>query len=379
MQRLNARTSTIALAALSFIVSFAIPRSAFAADRVTEVVAAPRAAPRAINFICSDSKDAQVMIDVDGTFAHRDNTWKSPEIGRLLKFQCYVALGRDANSEWILFPFGNSQAWVHRSAVRFKDGEDIFKLPPANPSAPKPVTMRLPGIPTVSKNIKLLYKQAVKSGRNPGAVTVIGDCNSEHPVFFGRLAAGVVNLAADPKVQKTAQLFASSFKRPSVATSGSFSAAMAFDPTWADPEQCQANEGPLACELRLSNASIAMISLGTGDTFTWQDFEHHYRTIIDYALANKVVPILMTKADALEQKQGGAPVDHINNVVRRLGAAYGLPVIDFALAAKTLPKGGLIDERNLNSQTIDPFHVNEIGMDARILMTLHTLAQITSK
>jgi hypothetical protein len=127
--------------------------------------------------------------------------------------------------------------------------------------------------------------------------------------------------------------------------------------------------------LRQSNAAVALISLGTGDTFTWQTFEPNYAKIIDYALANKVVPVLITKADDLESRQGGAPAEYINNVVRKLGAQYGLPVIDFALAAKQLPDGGLAQERNVDLQPIDPFHVNEVGMDAKILMTLQTLAQ----
>jgi hypothetical protein len=260
--------------------------------------------------------------------------------------------------------------------VRFRDGMDVSQLPPASDvPAPKQEAMRLPGVPNVSRRVRQLYQQALRAGKAPGMVAVIGDCNSEHPVFFGRLGAGAFNLAPYPALQKVAQSFGASFKRTSVATSGSFNAGMAFDQTWSDPKQCQAGEGPLACELRLSNAGLALISLGTGDTFTWRDFEGHYRQIIDYALANKVVPVLMTKADDLETRQGGAPADHINGVVRKLGALYGLPVIDFAMAARTLPDGGLAQERNVDLLPIDPFHVSEVGMDAKILLTLQTLAQ----
>ncbi|BCX03742.1 MAG: hypothetical protein KatS3mg053_1680 [Candidatus Roseilinea sp.] len=335
------------------------------------------AAPRAINFLCGDSQTPQVMIDIDGTFARRDNSWQSPEIGRMLKFQCYPALGRDAAGEWILVPYGSTRAWVNKSAVRFADGMSIDQLPPANqaPPAPPPKRLRLPGVPTLTPKVQQLYRDAVRAGRTPGMVAVIGDCNSEHPVYFGRFGAGAFDLTPYPELQKTAQAFAASFKRVSVATSGSFNAAMAFDPTWSDPKQCKSDEGPLPCELRLSNASVLLISLGTGDTFTWRDFEAHYKAIIEYALARKVVPVLMTKADALETKQGGAPADYINSVVRRLGAQYGLPVIDFALAARQLPNGGLAIEHNDNLQKIEPFHVNEVGMDARILLTLQTLAQ----
>ncbi len=317
------------------------------------------------------------MIDVDGYFARRDNNWQSPAIGRMLKFQCYPVLARDNNNEWVLVPYGNTNAWVHRSAIRLKDGADITQLPLSNtvPPPKAPTALKLAGVPQVSKKVQQLYSQAVKAGRAGNIVTVIGDCNSEHPVFFGRFAAGAVSMGPYPQVQNAAKLFAPSFARISLATSGSFNANMAFDSTWADPKKCNPNEGPLPCELRLSNASIVLVSLGTGDTFTWQGFEEHYKTVIDYALAQKVVPVLITKADALEARQGGAPEDYINSVVRKLGAQYGLPVIDFALAAKSLPNGGLAEERNADLQPIDPFHVNELGMDARIIMTLQTLSQ----
>lgn len=343
------------------------------------VVAAPIHRPAAITFLCPDTQQSQVMIDVDGTFAHRDNNWESPEVGRLLKFQCYTVLGRDEASEWLMLPYGSSPAWVSRSAVRFKEGVDITQLPLANKAAVQPTpALRLPGVPAVSKQMQQLYKDGVKAGRKPNTVSVVGDCNSEHPVFLGRLAAGAFNLAPYPQLQKTYQAFLPSFSRVSVATSGSFNAGMAFDGTWADPKQCKPNEGPLGCELRLSNAGIMLISLGTGDTFTWQEFETHYKSIIETVLAAKAVPVLMTKADALETRQGGAPAEYINNIVRKLGAQYGLPVIDFAKAAQTLPDGGLAQERNVNLQPIEPFHVNEAGMDARILMTLQTLAQFPS-
>lgn len=335
------------------------------------------ALPRAINFVCADGGSPQIMIDVDGYFARAKNAWESPMIGRMLKFQCYSAVGRDDASEWIMVPYGSTNAWVHRTAVRFKDGFDITQLPPANAvPAPQATALRLPGVPNVSKRVKALYTQAVKAGRAPGVVAVVGDCNSEHPVFLGRLGAGAFNLAPYPTLQRVAQVFAPSFARPSVATSGSFNAGMAFDPMWANPQTCRPDEGPMACELRQSNASVVLISLGTGDTFTWREFEGHYKSIIDYALANKVVPVLMTKADDLETRQGGAPADHINSVVRKVGAQYGLPVIDFALAAASLPDHGLAQERNVDLQPIDPFHVNEAGMDAKILLTLQTLAQL---
>jgi hypothetical protein len=152
---------------------------------------------------------------------------------------------------------------------------------------------------------------------------------------------------------------------------------MAFDSTWSDQEQCNADEGPLACELRVSKASILVIALGTGDQHDWSTFEANYRAIVDYTVKAGVLPVLMTKADALESQEGGAPVDYINNVIRSVGAQYNVPVIDFWLATRSLTNYGLAEERNSEQQLTNPFHLNEEGMDMRILMTLQALKTIT--
>ncbi len=340
--------------------------------------AAPSGSSAALPYQCPDSKDFVLMIHVDGAFARSLNTWSAPPVGRLLKFQCYKAIGRDTAAEWAYIEYGNASVWVHRNEFRVKDGaqvESLRAITPADLLSPTPVRAAARGVPQVSTAIKERYKRAVTAGRAADIVAVVGDCNSETPVFFGRMAAGVVNLSLQPELRRVATFFAPSFSRVSEATQGSFSSGMAFDSAWSNPAVC-GNDGPLACELKRSNASIIVIALGTGDTFTWSEFDAHYRKIIDYALKNDVVPVLMTKADALESQQGGASTDFINSTVRRLGAEYGVPVIDFAAAVKTLPNGGLVYERTTEGKVIEPFHINELAMDTRMVMTLQTLAQI---
>ncbi len=322
----------------------------------------------------------QLMIDIDSAYAYKTNAWALP-IGRLIKFQCYPIIGRAPNNEWMKFNYGSSEAWVSRSAVRMREGLDITQLPVVKDLAAKsqPVAPLVVGVPAITPRIKAMYKQAAKVGRDPQLVTVMGDCNSEYQVFFSRVAAGAVNLNLAPKLQKTAAWFRPSFVRGSVATHGSFSANAAFDDTWSDPKKCNPGEGPLACELRLSKASIILISLGTGDTFNWENFDAPYRRSIVYALNNNAIPVLLTKADTLETLQGGAPAEAINNTVRTLGAEYGVPVIDFGAVAKNLPNHGLMEEHDAGKQLTTPFHLNDKGMDTRIVMMLQTLSAISGK
>ena len=324
--------------------------------------------------------DIQLMVDIDSSFAYKTNSWKQP-IARLIKFQCYEVVGRD-ETEFVLFKFGDSQAWVSRSAVRFRANLDYVNLPVVDVKKVNTTATPMPmpkGVPAISPAMKKLYAAAAKNGRDPRSVSVMGDCNSEWPVYFGRLLAGATSTANNAKLGKTLQYFLPSFGRASVATQGSFTSEMPFDPTWSDPKKCEAGEGPLSCELRVSKASVILISLGTGDTFTWQTFEPNLAKAVEQTLAVNAVPVLLTKADALEAHQGGASPDFINGIIRKVGAQYGVPVIDFALAASALPNGGLMEEHDASGQQTEPFHLNQQGMDARILMTLQTLNAISGK
>ncbi|MCS7059787.1 MAG: SGNH/GDSL hydrolase family protein [Anaerolineae bacterium] len=331
-----------------------------------------------------------VTVNIDSAYAYLAPDWNSGQIGRVMKWQTFIALARNPNGEWLQVDFGNNLAWLHRSMVRFAGDLEGLNAPalaalPVRETAgglsPSRVRMATPGVPTITPRARQLYRQAVAAGRDPNLFTVAGDCNSEPQVYLGRFAAGGFDLAGNgfAALQPVAKKFARSFERVSLAVDGGHNSASVLDPLFSNAQQCRANESPLACELRRSNASIIFIALGTGDTFIWQDFEANYRRIIDTVLEHKALPVLVTKADSLESTQGGAPPEAINNVIRRLGAQYQLPVMDFALAARRLPDQGLAEEgreipgRGLVYAAASRFHLNGYGMDLRLVMTLMTL------
>jgi hypothetical protein len=340
------------------------------------------AAPIALPMICpppADPATAQVMVDIDSAFVRKAASWTSVAVGRVVKFQCFLPTGRNANAEWLLIPYGDTVGWIHGSMIRFRG--DLMKLPLTENVISRAVsTTILPkGLPVISYRMRSTYLGSARLGKDLRMFTVMGDCNSEPPVYLGRFAANGLGTIYTATLKSTALYFTQAFTRTSLATHGSFNASMAFDNMWADPKVCHADEGPLACELRVSKASILVIALGTGDQHTWKDFEAHYRAIVDYTVKAGVLPVLMTKADALESQEGGAPVGYINDVIRRVGRDYGVPVVDFWLATRDLVNNGLADEHNAALQTTNPFHLNEQGMDTRMLMTLQTLKLITGR
>jgi len=269
---------------------------------------------------------------------------------------------------------------------------DVKAVPIAKPSAPVPVpvpkgkTPKKPKpvkeppvpawIPQITPQQRAIWQTAPSVGRDPGFFTVVGDCNSQPPVYLQRLASGQFDASGlSPKLQATVQQFARSFGRVSLAAKGGFGSASMMDPSWADGGLCDpknTGEGPFACELRVSNASIVFISLGTQEQYNWKDFEKNFRPIVEHALAKHVLPVLVTKADDIEV-EASAPKGYINDIVRKVAKDYNVPLVDFYAATRELPWAGLIDEGGKN------FHQSYMGMDRRILVTLQTLAAITGK
>jgi hypothetical protein len=226
-------------------------------------------------------------------------------------------------------------------------------------------------LPVITSAHKQVYRNSVAAGKDLKMFAVVGDCNSQPSVYVRRVATGEFDLAAQPaSLRETAGLFSQSFSRVSLAAGGGFTAAALNDPVWADGALCGTTQTPFECEVWVSRSSVVFIQIGTGDQYAWRDFERNLRPLIQHALSKSVLPVLLTKADDLESRDGGAPPQFINDVVRRVAREYGVPLIDFWLATRALPNNGLLDEGDLD------FHLSPAGMDLHIRLTLEVLDAI---
>lgn len=214
-------------------------------------------------------------------------------------------------------------------------------LPASTPTkrvAPGPEDWKtLPVIPTVSENARQIYQRGIEAGRNPRAFSKIGDCQSITTYFLALFdKPGLYELGDYAHLQETIDWFSGSFERESLAVKGGMNAAAQLSALRADPEQCNKGESPLACELRLHNSSIALISLEEW----WGDdpgkYERYMRQIIEYTLSQNVLPVLATKADNLEGDF------LINQTIAQLAWEYDIPLWNFWLAVQELPNQGLI-------------------------------------
>ncbi len=177
-------------------------------------------------------------------------------------------------------------------------------------------------------------------GRDVHVVSVVGDCESSSDWFLKDFAKDerFYRLGPYASLQETIDHFKLSLGYRSYAAIRGATASTVLSPLWADPQACESNEMPLACEYRLHNPAFAIIALGTNDIHQRDQFEPNMRKIIEYTLEQGIIPILVTKADNLEGDES------INLAIARLAVEYHLPVWNFWAAVQPLPGHGLQED-----------------------------------
>lgn len=190
--------------------------------------------------------------------------------------------------------------------------------------------------PAVQDNIRKIYAAGQALGRDPRAFSKLGDSTIENPHFLARFDSGPYNLAEYAYLQSVIDFYHGSFSRQGVAVRRGLHSWSALNPTWADETQCQPNEGPLPCEIRLHNPSVILVRLGSNDAGVPDTFRQSLQAVIDHCVQNGVIPIIGTKADRFEGP------DNVNNtIMRELAIENNVPLWDFDRVAETLPNRGL--------------------------------------
>jgi len=189
----------------------------------------------------------------------------------------------------------------------------------------------------ISQRTLGIYQKGQELGNNPQAFSKIGDCESTPTWFMGAFDGKPedYSLGTYTYLQAVIEYFHGSYGRTSLAAGRGFTSANALASLWADRKVCEANETPLACEVRVNRPAFALIMLGTNDVYHQDVFEKNMRTILDFLIERGVVPILATKADNLEGDQA------INATIVRLAYEYDIPLWNFWLAVQSLPGHGL--------------------------------------
>jgi hypothetical protein len=207
----------------------------------------------------------------------------------------------------------------------------------------------LPVVPVVPEEMNAIFQAGLAAGRDPTRFSKIGDCQNITTYFLAMFDdPGEYRLGdAYAYLQPTIDAFAGSWSRESLAVHGGMNVAAVQNPFWTltpRPAECSSGETPLACELRVHNASYAIISMEESWSGDLAKYDQYMRMIVESVLSQKVIPILATRADNLDHGDG------INAVVAWIAYDYRVPLWNFWAAAYPLPYHGL---------TGDGFHLTQ--------------------
>jgi uncharacterized protein YraI len=204
---------------------------------------------------------------------------------------------------------------------------------PANPSGlPYHVTL------TMGANTWSIYQHGLALGNNPHAFSKVGDSETADGHFMEPYDLGTYTLGDYAYLAEVIQHFQGSFGRQSMTAYPAFSVHHVLDPTWANPEVCEPDETPLACEYRVHRPSFALVLVRSWNADVYPG---ELEQIIQYSVDRGVVPVLST----CPYQPGGpwASETVLNPIIRGLAAQYGVPLWDLHVTTEQLPDRGTCD------------------------------------
>ncbi len=209
-----------------------------------------------------------------------------------------------------------------------------------------------PLLPDITDHAHLIYERGQEAGRNPQVFSKVGDCMTASAHFLTAFGLDDYDLGDYEDLQPVISFFGeiparqgdawelNSFATPSLAAESGFNTASVQDPIWANPDWCEADESPLACEYRVSNSAFAIIMFGTNDVYFFEAefFDFYLRTIILTTIENDVVPVMSTFPTRPEFPEKSLL---LNQIILKIAADYQVPVMNLWLGLESLPNQGV--------------------------------------
>ncbi len=190
--------------------------------------------------------------------------------------------------------------------------------------------------PTVQANVKQIFAKGQALGNNPRRFSKVGDSIIEQPHYMVRFDTPDYNLGQYAYLQDALNYYHGSFGRDSLSVRRGLHSWSWNNPTWADKDQCQPDEGPIPCEYRVYKPSISFIVLGSNDVGVPDYFRKSMEELVQYTIDQGVIPVIVTKADRHEGSS------NINNIIlKETATKFNVPLLDFDAVAGTMPNRGI--------------------------------------
>lgn len=231
------------------------------------------------------------------------------------------------------------------------------------PSATVPLVdlNAVPVIPLLSPaaitNLRAVFDSGINNlGNSPYRFAKIGDQNTANAAFLMGLGNGIYNFdiyaGLEPlttyfgvPVRNEAGTDRNSFAVTSLAAAPGWSTANVLTPNASNSPLCLANETPLACELRNTRPSIALIMLGTNDVGAFsaspKAFRNNLQTILNITLSQGAVPVLSTIPERIDGATDSSTILALNAEIVDIASAANVPLWNFWSAIRDLPGSGL--------------------------------------
>lgn len=301
-----------------------------------------------------------------------------------------IVEGRNQRGDWVLVRSqdGAVRGWVASRYTVWDENVTLASLPILNevigfvPSAPvegasaptvpvegglplsegdEAIVARLldvPMVPNISPNALNIYRRGVNElGRNPNYFLKVGDSNSASLAYLGFFGNGRYNLGNFGGLQRTINFFKQQgnpfTSEPITSQSGNLTTSI-IDPIFTNRSYCNQGESPLQCELRYSNASVALIYLGAADNQLLDSTTYYnaLRKIVEDSISSGALPILTTMPTRPHPERPQSYGLEFNRVILEVAVQFDIPVINMWAAVRELPDGGL--EGDLLHFTVNP-------------------------
>ncbi len=218
------------------------------------------------------------------------------------------------------------------------------------PTSQTEETSASPNIEPIAPQLDSVYQAGVGAARDGNVFAVIGDQTANSANFLDPF--GAPGYVIDPGLSSLQTLIdrystdlavgGNSFTRNSIAAEDGLNVAEAIHDPATDPN-CQAGESRVVCEIRLTNASIAIISMGYQDILDGTDpaqFEADINTLLQELIAANVLPIVSTTYPVVDPNLEQQALQ-INDAIINAATANEAPLFNQWRAFTDLPGGGL--------------------------------------
>lgn len=190
--------------------------------------------------------------------------------------------------------------------------------------------------PAVQENVQQIFAKGQTLGNDPRRFTRVGDSIIEHPHFMVKFDTPDYNLGQYAYLQDVLNYYRGSYGHDSLAVRRGLHSWSVMNPTWADKDQCQPEEGPVACEFRIYKPSITFIVLGSNDVGVPDYFRQSMEGLVQFCIDQGVIPIIVTKAD---RHEGDSNIN--NTILKETATKFNVPLLDFDAVAGTMPNRGI--------------------------------------